>query len=59
MATPRGTQWNSDDLWKALEDFKRELEAAGLRESSVATYVGRTTTFLRWLDGDYVPTGPR
>jgi hypothetical protein len=54
MATPRGTQWNSDDLWKALEDFKRELEAAGLRESSVATYVGRTTTLLGWLDGDYV-----
>jgi hypothetical protein len=59
MAKPRGIQWSSDDLWKALEDFKRELEVAGLRDSSVETYVGRTKTFLRWLDGDYIPTGPR
>jgi hypothetical protein len=47
MAEPRGTQWTSEDLWAALEDFKRELVAAGLRPSSIETYVGRTTFFLR------------
>jgi hypothetical protein len=58
VGEPRGTQWTSEDLWKALEAFKSELQAAGLRENSVSTYVGRTTIFLRWLDGDYTPRGP-
>jgi hypothetical protein len=45
MAKPRGTQWTSEDLWAALEEFKREPTAAGLRSSSIETYVGRTTFF--------------
>jgi hypothetical protein len=58
MGRARGTQWTSQELWAALEEFERELEAAGLRANSIETYVGRTTIFLRWLDGDYTPRGP-
>jgi hypothetical protein len=59
MSKPRASQWTSQQLWQALEEFKRELRAAGLRDNTVDTYVGRTTTFLRWLAGDYTPRGPR
>jgi hypothetical protein len=59
MRKARGTQWTSEDLWAALEEFKRELEAAGLRANSIDTYVGRTTIFLRWLEGDYTPRARR
>jgi hypothetical protein len=49
---------SSADLWRALEEFRQELEAAGLRPNTVETYVSRTAVFLRWLDGDYTPQGP-
>ena len=58
MGKARGTQWTSHELRAALEEFKRELEAAGLRANSIETYVGRTTVLLRWLDGDYTRRGP-
>jgi hypothetical protein len=57
MGEARATRWSSDDLWRELEDFRRELEAAGLRKSSIDTYVSRTAVFLRWLNGDYEPRG--
>ena len=52
-------QWTSDELRDELERFEAELRAAGLRETSIQTYVDRTRRFLRWLDGDYTPGGPR
>jgi hypothetical protein len=51
--------WTTDELRKELIRFEQELRAAGLRQSSVETYVGRSHIFIRWLDGDYHPQGPR
>lgn len=47
-----------DELRKKLDEFEAELRAAGLRENSVETYVQRSATFMRWLEGDYKPGGP-
>ena len=47
-----------EELRAELLRFEAELRAAGLRESSVQTYVGRSSTFLAWLAGDYHPRGP-
>ena len=49
---------DADELREQLRRFERELRAAGLKESSVTTYVDRTGRFLKWLDGDYQPRGP-
>jgi hypothetical protein len=35
------------------------IRAAGLKENSVTTYVSRTAQFLKWLDGDCQPRGPK
>lgn len=50
--------WSLEDLRAELRRFEAELRAAGLRDSSVHTYVDRTERFLRWLQGDYTPKGP-
>lgn len=55
----RRDHWTIQDLWDDLAPFEQELEAAGLKPASIRTYVGRTKFFLRWLTGDYRPTGPR
>lgn len=55
----RSGEWTLEDLWRDLEKFEQELRAARLRESSVHTYVDRTSRFLRWLAGEYQPQGPR
>lgn len=51
--------WAIDDLHAELSRFEEELRAAGLAESSIHTYVDRTGRFLRWLVGDYTPSGPK
>ena len=51
-------RWSADELERELTRFEAELRRAELRESSVATYVGRTSFFIRWLKGDYEPRGP-
>ena len=50
--------WNAEELRRELARFERELRDAGLTDSSVRTYVGRSEIFIRWLDGDYHPRGP-
>jgi hypothetical protein len=50
--------WNIAELRSELARFERELRDAGLTDSSVRTYVGRSEIFIRWLDGDYHPRGP-
>ena len=52
-------RWNGVELLAELRRFEAELRAAGLREQTVQTYVGRAGTFIRWLAGDYAPQGPR
>ncbi len=43
------------ELRVELRRWERELVAAGKAENTVATYVGRSEIFLRWLAGEYVP----
>lgn len=47
------------ELWAELRRFEAELKAARLRPATTWTYVTKSETFLRWLTGDYKPTGPR
>ena len=55
---PRRESWTINDLTADLEVFEKELRAAGLKENTVAMYVGRTRAFLRWLAGQYKPRRP-
>jgi hypothetical protein len=50
--------WTHQDLVKKLREFERELRVAGLKESTVRTYVDRSETFVKWLVGHYTPRGP-
>ena len=59
MSKPKRTSWTIEDLRKDLRRFEDELVEANLKPASVETYVGRSNTFLRWLDGRYEPKGPR
>lgn len=46
------------DRWSLLADkLCKQLRAAGLRESTIHSYLMGSTLFVRWLAGDYVP-GP-
>jgi hypothetical protein len=58
MGKPKRTSWTIEDLRQDLRRFEDELVEANLKPSSVETYVGRSNTFLRWLDGKYKPQGP-
>lgn len=51
--------WTVEELQAELERFKEELRAAGLRESTVFSYMNGSSMFVRWLAGDYMPRGPR
>ena len=51
-------RWSIADLQRELGRFEQELRAAQLSEASVETDTGRSSIFLRWLMGDYQPTGP-
>lgn len=53
------TTWSIAELLDELERFEQEARAAGLRDTSVRTYVDRSRIFIRWLDGDYQFHGPR
>src|SRR5215475_6932072 len=52
------TRWSGSDLLAELRRFEGELRAAGLRDHTIETYVGRSETFIRWLRGEYTPRGP-
>jgi hypothetical protein len=49
--------WNTGELKVELARFESELQSAGLKESSVYTYIDRAERFIRWLDGEYRPNG--
>jgi hypothetical protein len=42
-----------------MQRFEAELEAARYTEGTIWNYRIRLDIFLRWLTGDYKPTGPR
>jgi hypothetical protein len=54
-AHPGERHWTLAELQAELRRFEADLRAAGLKENSVATYVGRTQYFLSWLIGEYTP----
>lgn len=49
--------WTHQDLLSRLRDFEQELRDAGLKESTVRTYVDRSETVLKWLVGHYTLHG--
>jgi hypothetical protein len=53
-----GQRYSTAELRSELRRFERQLRAAGLKETSITTYVDRTGRFLKWLEGDYQPRGP-
>lgn len=46
------------DLEREVRRFEQELRAARLKDSTVRTYVDRSSIFVRWLAGEYQPVGP-
>jgi hypothetical protein len=50
--------WTVEELRRELARFESELRRAGLKESSITTYVDRSGRFVSWLAGDYTPRGP-
>jgi len=52
------TSWTIDELRQDLRRFEDELIEANLKPLTIETYVQRSDTFLRWLDGKYEPSGP-
>lgn len=53
-----GGSWTVTEMYDMLGEFEAELRAAGLEETTIRTYVDRSTYFIRWLDDDYHPRGP-
>jgi hypothetical protein len=51
--------WTVTDLRQELERFEAEARRAGLKETTVRTYVDRSAIFVRWLAGDYQFQGPQ
>jgi hypothetical protein len=50
--------WTIEELRRELGRFETELRRAGLKESSITTYVDRSGRFVSWLAGEYAPRGP-
>ncbi|MCA1697860.1 MAG: hypothetical protein LC790_02720 [Actinobacteria bacterium] len=46
---------SAGELHGKLDRFRGELHAAGLRKSTVDSYLAGSTLFVRWLAGDYAP----
>ena len=47
------------ELWAELGRFEEELKAANMRPSTIYSHVSRANYFIRWLVGEYTPSGPR
>jgi heme exporter protein D len=50
--------WSAAQLERELQRFEHALRRAGLPETSIRTYVGRSQIFVRRLQGDYQPPDP-
>lgn len=51
--------WTLGQLRDELERWEELLRSNGYPDSTIQTYVGRSELFLRWLAGEWQPTGPR
>jgi hypothetical protein len=50
---------NVNELRDELQRYERELYAARKAERTVRTYVDNSARFLRFLEGDYIPSEGR
>lgn len=48
-----------EQIEKALEQYKREVEAVVLAQSTKATYIQHSDSFVRWLRDDFTPGSRR
>jgi Holliday junction resolvase-like predicted endonuclease len=55
---PRRPAWTLGNLRVDLEAYGDELRAARLKPLAISTYLGRSETFVRWLEGGYESRGP-
>lgn len=51
--------WTLEQLREELDSWESLLRSRGYPDNTIKTYVGRSETFLRWLAGEWQPTGPR
>ena len=50
--------WTLGELQRDLVRFEEELRAADLQETTIRTYVDRSSIFVRWLAGESQSVGP-
>jgi hypothetical protein len=55
----RKGSWTTSQLHEALDVYEQQLRDSGLRRNTINTYVQHPERFIRWLDNDYTPIGPR
>jgi prevent-host-death family protein len=61
----RESAWTAADLWHELRRWQDEMESATNEagqhypSSTVSTHIGHSEQFVRWLEGNWWPTGPR
>ena len=55
----RKGSWTTSQLHEALNVYEQQLRVSGLRRNTINTYVQHPERFIRWLDNDYTPNGPR
>lgn len=47
--------WSLAQLRSELERYEAELREAGKEQQTIATYIGQSERFVRFLIGDYRP----
>lgn len=52
-------RWTLKELYEQLRIWEAQLNTEGYPGTTIGTYIGRTEFFLRWLAGEWRPTGPR
>jgi hypothetical protein len=61
----REPAWTAADLRHGLKRWQAEMESATNEagqhypSSTVSTHIGHSEQFVRWLEGNWRPTGPR
>ncbi len=59
MGKPKRDSWTIQQMREDLNRYETALIEANLNMKTVNADVNCTKQFLRWLEGDFIPTGPR
>src|SRR5260370_33719550 len=65
VESAREPAWTAADLWHELRRWRNEMESATNEagqhypSSTVSTHIGHSEQFVRGLEGNWRPTGPR